>query len=82
MPLNMSKSSMSLKNESFSRWMRLHFVHLFASSGLSNYFDGNLNPGDSNFDLFLVQLLKLFLFGRYLIQYTFVGALFLLECFQ
>ena len=81
MPLNMSKSLMSLKNESFCRWMRLHFVHLFASSGLSN-FDGNLNPGDSNFDLFLVQLLKLFLFGRYLIQYTFVGALFLLVCFQ
>ena len=81
MPLNMSKSSMSLKNESFFRWMRLHFVHLFASSGLSN-FDDSLNPGDSNFDLFLVQLLKLFLFGRYLIQYTFVGALFLLGCFQ
>ena len=81
MPLNMSKSSMSLKNESFFRWMRLYFVHLFASSGLSN-FDDSLNPGDSNFDLFLVQLLKLFLFGRYLIQYTFVGALFLLECFQ
>ena len=81
MPLNMSKSSMSLKNESFFRWMRLHFVHLFASSGLSN-FDDSLNPDDSNFDLFLVQLLKLFLFGRYLIQYTFVGALFLLGCFQ
>ena len=81
MPLNMSKSSMSLKNESFFRWMRLHFVHLFASSGLSS-FDDSLNPGDSNFDLFLVQLLKLFLFGRYLIQYTFVGALFLLGCFQ
>ena len=77
----MSKSSMSLKNESFFRWMRLHFVHLFASSGLSS-FDDSLNPGDSNFDLFLVQLLKLFLFGRYLIQYTFVGALFLLGCFQ
>ena len=56
-------------------------MHLFASSGLSN-FDDSLNPGDSNFDLFLVQLLKLFLFGRYLIQYTFVGALFLLVCFQ
>ena len=81
MPLNMSKSSMSLKNESFFRGMRLHFVHLFASSGLSS-FDDSLNPGDSNFDLFLVQLLKLFLFGRYLIQYTFVGALFLLEYFQ
>ena len=82
MPLNMSKSLMSLKNESFFRWMRLHFVHLFASSGLSNYLDDSLNLGDSNFDLFLVQLLKLFLFGRYLIQYTFVGALFLLVCFQ
>ena len=81
MPLNMLKSSMSLKNESFFRWMRLDFVHLFASSGLSS-FDDSLNPGDSNYDLFLVQLLKLFLFGRYLIQYTFVGALFLLECFQ
>ena len=55
-------------------------MHLFASSGLSN-FDDSLNPDDSNFDLFLVQLLKLFLFGRYLIQYTFVGALFLLVCF-
>ena len=49
-------------------------MHLFASSGLSS-FDDSLHPGDSNFDLFLVQLLKLVLFGRYLIQYTFVGAL-------